>query len=124
MKMRYNAAFIPADQDCWRALELIKNAITKSCGNMGNAAFTGLLRLPARVKAIGGNLPRCRIAGIPALGNGTRVGGLSKWGRRGALRSYGEVVEVTRPLSRVGAARRCRYGSGATRRSTPILDWI
>ncbi|HCT33808.1 MAG TPA: hypothetical protein DF966_11695, partial [Sulfitobacter sp.] len=73
-----NAAFIPADQDFGGALELIKTQSTQKLRYMGQTPLLPgcYLRITARVKAISGNLPSVRIAGYPALGNGSRAGGL------------------------------------------------
>ncbi|SFS96919.1 Pectate lyase superfamily protein [Sulfitobacter marinus] len=92
-----NAAFIPADQDFGGALELIKTQSTQKLRYMGQTPLLPgcYLRITAKVKAISGNLPSVRIAGYPALGNGSRVGGLTEVGSSVQLSSYGEVVEVS-----------------------------
>ena len=92
-----NAAFIPADQDFGGALELIKTQSTQKLRYMGQTPLLPgcYLRITARVKAISGNLPSVRIAGYPALGNGSRAGGLVEAGPAVTLTSYGEVVEVS-----------------------------
>jgi len=92
-----NAAFIPADQDFGGALELIKTQSTQKLRYMGQTPLLPgcYLRITAKVKAISGNLPSVRIAGYPALGNGSRVGGLTEFGPSVQLTSYGKVVEVS-----------------------------
>jgi len=92
-----NAAFIPADQDFGGALELIKTQATQKLRYMGQTPLLPgcYLRITARVKAISGNLPAVRIAGYPALGDGSRVGGLVEYGPSVQLTSYGEEVEVS-----------------------------
>ncbi|MCX8225304.1 MAG: glycosyl hydrolase family 28-related protein [Sulfitobacter sp.] len=92
-----NAAFIPADQDFGGALEVIKTQSTQKLRYMGQTPLLPgcYLRITAKVKAISGNLPSVRIAGYPALGNGSRVGGLTESGPSVQLTSYGEVVEVS-----------------------------
>ncbi|WP_176248025.1 glycosyl hydrolase family 28-related protein [Sulfitobacter sp. HGT1] len=92
-----NAAFIPADQDFGGALELIKTQSTQKLRYMGQTPLLPgcYLRITAKVKAISGNLPAVRIAGYPALGNGSRAGGLVESGPSVQLTSYGEVVEVS-----------------------------
>ena len=92
-----NAAFIPADQDFGGALELIKTQSTQRLRYMGQTPLLPgcYLRITAKVKAVSGNLPAVRIAGYPALGNGSRVGGLTEVGPSVQLSSYGEVVEVS-----------------------------
>ena len=100
-----NAAFIPADQDFGGALELIKTQSTQKLRYMGQTPLLPgcYLRITAKVKAISGNLPAVRIAGYPALGNGSRAGGLVESGPSVQLTSYGEVVEVS---AIVGSGRR------------------
>ncbi|MFT7135084.1 MAG: hypothetical protein ACI80I_001076, partial [Akkermansiaceae bacterium] len=92
-----NAAFIPADQDFGGALELIKTQSTQKLRYMGQTPLLPgcYLRITAKIKAISGNLPAVRIAGYPALGNGSRVGGLTEIGSSVQLSSYGDVVEVS-----------------------------
>ncbi len=92
-----NAAFIPADQDFGGALELIKTQSTQKLRYMGQTPLLPgcYLRITAKVKAISGNLPAVRIAGYPALANGSRVGGLTETGPSVQLTTYGEVVEVS-----------------------------
>ncbi len=92
-----NAAFIPADQDFGGALEVIKTQSAQKLRYMGQTPLLPgcYLRITAKVKAISGNLPSVRIAGYPALGNGSRVGGLTETGPSVQLTSYGEVVEVS-----------------------------
>ena len=92
-----NAAYIPADQDFAGTLELIKTQSTQKLRYMGQTPLLPgcYLRISAKVKAISGNLPAVRIAGYPALGNGSRVGGLIEFGASVQLTSYGEVVEVS-----------------------------
>ncbi|NOR30756.1 MAG: right-handed parallel beta-helix repeat-containing protein, partial [Sulfitobacter sp.] len=92
-----NAAFIPADQDFGGALELIKTQSTQKLRFMGQTPLLPgcYLRITTKIKAISGNLPAVRIAGYPALGNGSRVGGLTEIGSSVQLSSYGDVVEVS-----------------------------
>jgi len=125
MKMRKCGVY-PCGSGLWRRAELIKNAnLRKSLAvQLGKRRFyLGCLfcGLRARGKAIGGNFPSVRIAGIRPLAIRTRVGGLVGSGPAVALRAM-EVVEVS--AMSVGAARRCSIWSGATRRSTGIFDWI
>ena len=91
------AALIAADQDFGGCLELIKINATQRLRYMGQTPIHPgcYLRIRARVKAISGNLPSVRIAGYPALGNGSRAGGLVEGGPAVTLTSYGEVVEVS-----------------------------
>lgn len=92
-----NAAFIPADQDFGGALKLIKTQSTQKLRYMGQTPLLPgcYLRITAKIKAISGNLPSVRIAGYPAFGNGSRVGGLTEFGPAVQLTSYGKVVEVS-----------------------------
>ncbi len=92
-----NAAFVPADQDFGGALEMLKTQGSQTLRYMGQTQLLPgcYLRVRARVKAISGNLPSVRIAGYPAYGNGSKVGGVAEFGPATALTAYGEVVEVS-----------------------------
>ncbi|WP_323766435.1 glycosyl hydrolase family 28-related protein [Marinovum sp.] len=91
-----NAAFVPSDQDFGGCLEIQKSASTQRLRYMGQTPMLPgcYLRVTARVKAISGNLPAVRIAGYPALSNGSQVSGLTVSGASVNLTSYGEIVEV------------------------------
>ncbi len=92
-----NAAFVAADQDFGGALELLKTQNTQKLRYMAQTQMLPgcYLRVSAKVKAISGNLPSVRIAGYPASGNGSKVGGVPEFGPATSLQSYGEVVEVS-----------------------------
>lgn len=92
-----NAAFVPSDQDFGGCLELQKSATTQKLRYMGQTPMLPgcYLRVTARVKAISGNLPGVRIAGYPALSDGSQVGGLTVSGPSVSLTNYGEIVEVS-----------------------------
>tara|TARA_R110002074_G_scaffold46572_2_gene120035 strand:- start:71 stop:2359 length:2289 start_codon:yes stop_codon:yes gene_type:complete len=92
-----NAAFVPADQDFGGSLEVLKTQSTQMLRYMGQTPLLPgcYLRVSAKVKAISGNLPSVRIAGYPALGNGTKVPGVPKFGPATPLTAYGEVIEVS-----------------------------
>jgi hypothetical protein len=91
-----NALFVPADQDFGGALELLKTDNTQQVRSMAQTPLLPgcYLQITARVKAISGNLPSVRIAGYPALANGTRVTGLTEFSNSVTMTSYGEVVEI------------------------------
>lgn len=92
-----NAAFVPADQDFSGCLEVQKSSSTQKLRYMGETPMLPgtYLRVTARVKAVSGNLPSVRIAGYPAQGNGSQVGGLDVAADNVALTSYGAVVKVS-----------------------------
>lgn len=92
-----NGAFVPADQDFAGCLEIQKSSSTQKLRYMGQTPMLPgcYLRVTARVKAISGNLPSVRIAGYPALSNGTQVSGVSVSGPSVPLTTYGEIVEVS-----------------------------
>jgi hypothetical protein len=92
-----NAAFVPADQDFGGALELLKTQSTQTLRYMGQTPLLPgcYLRVSAKVKAISGNLPSVRIAGYPALGDGSKVAGVPEFGPATPLTAYGQVVEVS-----------------------------
>ncbi len=92
-----NAAFVPADQDFGGALEIQKGAAVQKLRYMGQTPILPgcYLRITARIKAVSGNLPGVRIAGWAGAADGTNVAGLPQAGPEIALRSYGEVVEVS-----------------------------
>lgn len=92
-----NAAFVPADQDFGGCLELQKTQSVQKLRYMGETPWLPgtYLRVRARVKAISGNLPSVRIAGYPAQGNGSAVGGLDQTAHTVSISTYGEVVEVS-----------------------------
>tara|TARA_R110002094_G_scaffold193849_1_gene167383 strand:- start:538 stop:2826 length:2289 start_codon:yes stop_codon:yes gene_type:complete len=92
-----NAAFVPADQDFGGSLEVLKTQSTQMLRYMGQTPLLPgcYLRVSAKVKAISGNLPSVRIAGYPALGDGTKVAGVPEFGPATPLTAYGEVIEVS-----------------------------
>lgn len=92
-----NAAFVPADQDFGGCIELQKTASVQKLRYMGETPMLPgcYVRVSARIKAVAGNLPDVRIAGYPALANGTVVGGVPLAGPSVSLNSYGDVVEVS-----------------------------
>ena len=92
-----NGAFVAADQDFAGALELLKTQSTQRLRYMGQTPLLPgcYLRVSAKVKVISGSFPTVRIAGYPARGNGTKVGGLVEFGPSTTLSNYGEVVEIS-----------------------------
>ena len=92
-----DAAFIAADQDFGGALELLKTQTIQRLRYKGETPILPgcYLRITARVKAVSGNLPAVRIAGYPALSNGSRASGLVEFGPAMQLTTYGKVEEIT-----------------------------
>ncbi|WP_283644544.1 glycosyl hydrolase family 28-related protein [Marinovum algicola] len=92
-----NAAFVPSDQDFGGCLEIQKSDSTQKLRYMGQTPMLPgcYLRVTARVKAISGNLPNVRIAGYPALSNGSQVSGVIVSGPAVTLTNYGEITEVS-----------------------------
>ena len=92
-----NAALVPADQDFGPCLEIVKQQTTTSVRFMGETPMIPgvYLRVSARVKAVAGALAGVQIAGWAGDGSRNPVSGLVTVGRTVALRSYGEVVEVS-----------------------------
>ena len=92
-----DAAFIAADQDFGGALELLKTQTIQRLRYKGETPILPgcYLRITARVKAVSGNLPAVRIAGYPALSNGSRASGLVEFGPATQLTTYGKVEEIT-----------------------------
>ncbi len=92
-----NAAFVPADADFGRALELLKSDSLQKLRYMGETPLLPgcYLRITARVKAISGNLPSVRIAGWAGGAGGAEVTGVTTTGPSVTLTSYGSVVEVS-----------------------------
>ena len=100
-----NAAFVPADQDFGGALEIFKSDTTTRLRFMGQTPLEPgcYLRIRTRVKAISGTLPSVRIAGYPALADGSIVPGVVQNAPPVQLTSYGDVVEIS---AIVGAGQR------------------
>lgn len=92
-----NAALVVADQDFGSCLELQKIAETTQVRYMGETSVLPgcYLRVRARIKAISGSLPSIRIAGYPALANGSAVSGITTTSASTTLTTYGGVVEVS-----------------------------
>ncbi|MGJ5621477.1 glycosyl hydrolase family 28-related protein [Sulfitobacter sp. MF3-043] len=92
-----NAAFVSADQDFGGTLEMLKTQSTQTLRYMGQTPLLPgcYLRVSAKVKAISGNLPSVRIAGYPALGDGSKVTGVPEFGPATPLMGYGQVVEIS-----------------------------
>lgn len=92
-----NAALVVADQDFGSCLELQKIAETTQVRYMGETPVLPgcYLRVRARIKAISGSLPSIRIAGYPALANGSAVSGITTTSASTTLTTYGGVVEVS-----------------------------
>jgi hypothetical protein len=92
-----NALSVAADEDFGGALELLKTDNTQKLRYMGQTPLLPgcYLRIRTRIKAVSGSLPSVRIAGYPARGNGSEVGGVDAFGPSVTLTSYGEVVEIS-----------------------------
>jgi hypothetical protein len=92
-----NAAFVPNDQDFAGCMELQKLDTVQKVRSFQQIPYQpGLyLRVTVRVKAVAGPLPGVRIAGYPALANGTQVGGITTTGPITQLTTYGQVVTVS-----------------------------
>ncbi len=89
-------AFVSADQDFAGCLEVQKTATVTKVRYMGETPLLSgcYLRVRAKVKAVAGPLPSVRVAGWPALANGSKVNGLQETGPSVQLTTYGEVVEI------------------------------
>ncbi|TGN62420.1 right-handed parallel beta-helix repeat-containing protein [Paracoccus liaowanqingii] len=100
-----NASLVPADQDFGPCLEIAKQQTTTSLRFMGETPMIPgvYLRVSARVKAVAGALAGVRIAGWAGNASRGAVTGLVTTGPTVALRTYGEVVEVS---AIVGVGRR------------------
>ncbi len=92
-----DAAFVAADQDFGGALEVVKSEAVQRLRYTGETPVLPgcYLRITARVKALSGALPSVRIAGWAGGAGGAPVAGLPTTGPSFALRTYGEVVEVS-----------------------------
>jgi hypothetical protein len=92
-----NAAFVPNDQDFAGCMELQKLDTVQKVRSFQQIPYQpGLyLRVTVRVKAVAGPLPGVRIAGYPALANGTQVSGITTTGPITQLTTYGQVVTVS-----------------------------
>lgn len=92
-----NASVVPADQDFGACFEVIKQQTTTSLRFMGETPMIPgvYLRVSARVKAVAGALASARIAGWAGDGQRNHVDGVIEVGPTTAMRSYGEVIEVS-----------------------------
>ncbi len=92
-----NAALVTNDQDFAGCMELQKLDTVQKVRSFQQIPYQpGLyLRVTVRVKAVAGPLPGVRIAGYPALSNGTQVGGITTTGPITQLTTYGQVVTVS-----------------------------
>ncbi|WP_116087411.1 glycosyl hydrolase family 28-related protein [Tropicimonas sp. IMCC34011] len=95
-----NAAIVPADQDFGSCLELLKTAEPQYLRYTQPIAMVPgrYLRIVARVKAVGGALPRVRIAARPGRSGGAHVAGLVETGPEVALTEYGAITQVSAVL--------------------------
>ncbi|WP_372886339.1 right-handed parallel beta-helix repeat-containing protein [Shimia sp.] len=92
-----NAALVSSDQDFAGCLELLKTETVQQLRHMGQTPVLPgcYLRITARVKAIGGNLPSLRIAAWAGNSSNGHVAGLVETGPSVPLTGYGDVVEVS-----------------------------
>ncbi len=92
-----NAAYVANDADFAGCMELQKLDSVQKVRSFQQIPYQpGLyLRVTVRVKAVAGPLPGVRIAGYPALSNGTQVGGVTTTGPITQLTTYGQVVTVS-----------------------------
>ncbi|MDK3075525.1 glycosyl hydrolase family 28-related protein [Sedimentitalea sp. JM2-8] len=91
-----NAVLVPADQDFGGCLELQKTASVQKLRYMGETPLLPncYLRVRARIKAVGGNLPAVRIAAWAGGAGGVHVDGVVEVGPTVAIATYGDVVEI------------------------------
>jgi len=91
------AVLVPSDADFGGCLEVIKSTSNQKIRSMGETPILPgcYLRVTARVKAVGGNLPGVRISAWAGGSGGSHVTGLTETGPATTLTAYGDVVEVS-----------------------------
>ncbi|MCQ0971834.1 right-handed parallel beta-helix repeat-containing protein [Paracoccus sp. TK19116] len=92
-----NAGIVPGDQDFGVCMEISKTDTITRLRFVGETPMIPgvYLRVSARLKAIAGPLCSARIAGWAGTASRTHVGGLVEVGPAVAMRSYGDIIEVS-----------------------------
>lgn len=92
-----NAAFVPADQDFGRCLELVKtNSLQKLRYTEQTQIFPETyLLVKTRVKLMVGGLPAVRIAGWAGDRDGNHVANVTQIAPATSVQNYGQVYEIS-----------------------------